>query len=109
MERFQRYDVKITGISTDDLDDLKKLAADNSLSFPVLSDHEFNVSEAYDVPIHENDEVYEDHGKHNDPAYFLVNEQGIVTYFHKLTGPFGRPSADELAQAIKYVQKHSKK
>lgn len=109
MERFKKYGVHITGISTDDLDDLKKLAGENNLSFPILSDAEFQVSEAYDVPIHENDELYTDHGKHNDPAYFLINEQGKIMYFHKLTGPFGRPSAEELAQTIKYVQKQSKK
>lgn len=109
MARFQRYNVRITGISTDDLNDLKKLANDHHLSFPILSDHEFEVSETYDVPIHEDDEIYEDHGKHNDPAYYLMNEEGKVTYVHKLTGPFGRPSAEELAQSIKYVQKQSKK
>ncbi|HET7579694.1 MAG TPA: redoxin domain-containing protein [Bacillales bacterium] len=108
LERFERFNVHITGISTDDISDLKDVVKENELSYPVLSDSDFEVSESYDVPIHQDDELYEDHGKHNDPAYFLVNEKGQIMYWDKQTGPFGRPSAEELTQTIKYVQKQAK-
>src|SRR5699024_9385644 len=102
---FRRFKVEITGISTDNLDDLKELVTENNLSFPVLSDNDFVATEAYGTPIHENDEIYQDHGKHNDPAYFLVDENGQILYLHKLTGPLGRPSAEVLIKTVKFIKK----
>lgn len=49
LSEFTGKGVTVLGISTDDLPSLKKFQADNHLNFPLLSDHEGKVAEAYGV------------------------------------------------------------
>ncbi len=79
-------------MSTDKLENLKKMALENNLSFPILSDESLVALKAYDVFYHGDDAPYEDHGTHGEPAYFLVDENGQLLYQQRQTSPFGRPS-----------------
>lgn len=105
---FESKNIHIRAISTDNLDDLKKMSEDNHFSFPVLSDESFESLDAYDVFTHREDDPYEDHGKHGEPAHFLTDENGRLLYQHKQTNPFGRPTAVELRKTIQYIKKNLK-
>jgi peroxiredoxin len=105
---FESKNVHFTAISTDKLDNLKKLAEEHNLSFPVLADEELKALKTYDVFYHSEDDPYEDHGAHVEPAYFLVDENGRLLYQQKQTSPFGRPTSTELRKIVQYVGKNLK-
>ncbi|PTX64728.1 AhpC/TSA family protein [Melghirimyces profundicolus] len=108
MKKFQNKQVDPIVISTDDPEALRKMAKDHQFSFPVFHDPEYKASEAYGVYIHRENDPYEDHGTHADPAHILIDDQGRLMYKHKQTGPFGRPSPVELLKTVTYIQKNLK-
>ncbi|WCK53330.1 redoxin domain-containing protein [Aneurinibacillus sp. Ricciae_BoGa-3] len=71
---FESRNVHIVAISTDNLDNLKKMVREKELSFSVLCDEQLKALTAYDVFYHGKDAPYEDHATHGEPAYFLVDE-----------------------------------
>ena len=101
---FNELNTHIIAISTDGEQNLNKMKETHSLSFPVFSDPERNASEPYGVQYH-NGKLYDDHGEHGEPAVFLIDDQKRVLYFDIQTGPFGRPTADDLRKTIKYIKK----
>jgi peroxiredoxin len=105
---FESKDVYITAISTDNKDSLKKMVDDKRLSFPVLCDESLRALKAYGVFYHSDNDPYEDHGEHGEPAYFLVDETGRLLYQQKQTGPFGRPSVIDLRKTVQYIKKNLK-
>lgn len=105
---FEDKHVHLTAISTDQLENLKKMVDEHKLSFPVLADEELKVLKAYDVFYHDDDAPYEDHGVHGEPAHFLVDENGRLLYQQKQTNPFGRPTIIELRKIVKYIGKNLK-
>lgn len=105
---FEERDVYMTTISTDKLDNLKNMVEEHQLTFPVLSDPDLNVLKAYDVFYHSDNEPYEDHGAHGEPAFFLIDEEGRLLYQQKQTSPFGRPTTTELRKIVQYIKKNKK-
>ncbi|MGD6817218.1 peroxiredoxin family protein [Metabacillus sp. 84] len=105
---FQDKNVHLITISTDKKEDLKKMAEDNSLTFPILADEQLEALKSYDVFYHGEDAPYEDHGAHGEPAYFLIDEDGKVLYQQRQTSPFGRPAVTELRKIVQYVTKNRK-
>lgn len=100
-------------ISTDRAEDLKQMADDNALSFPVLRDESLETLLDYGVQYHGADAPYADapyadHGEHGEPAYFLINETGRLLYQQIQTSPFGRPTATELRKIVQYIKKNLK-
>lgn len=102
---FESKNVHITTISTDKFEDLKAMAEEKNLSFPVLADKEYKALKAYDVHYHREDDPYEDHGAHGEPAYFLIDEKGKLLYQQRQTSPFGRPTVTELRKIVQYIGK----
>ncbi|WP_431799969.1 peroxiredoxin family protein [Halobacillus andaensis] len=102
-ERLANHNLKLTAISSDNLDDLKKMVIKHHFTFPILSDEFATVLEAFGVYLHRLNAPYEDNGVHGEPAYFLINEEGKLLYQHKQTGPFGRPSIESLVKTTKYI------
>lgn len=105
---FEGKNVTITTISTDTLDHLKSMVEEHQFTFPVLSDQGLNVLNSYDVFYHSENDPYEDHGAHGEPAYFLIDEQGRLLYQPKQTSPFGRPTTTELRKIVQYIKKNLK-
>jgi peroxiredoxin len=105
---FEGKNVHLITISTDKLENLKKMSLENNLSFPILSDENLDALKAYDVFYHGEDAPYEDHGTHGEPAYFLVDENGHLLYQQRQTSPFGRPTSTELRKIVQYIGKNLK-
>lgn len=103
---FEEKNVHLTAISTDKLENLKKMAEENNLSFPILADEELTALKEYGVHYHSKSDPYEDHGEHGEPGYFLTDETGRLLYQQKQTSPFGRPTATELRKIVQYIQKN---
>ncbi|MFD1357037.1 peroxiredoxin family protein [Fictibacillus halophilus] len=104
IDTFNELNTHILAISTDESKNLNKMKETHSLSFPVFSDPERAAAEPYGVQYHTG-QLYEDHGEHGEPALFLVDDQKRVLYFDIQTGPFGRPTAEDLRKTIKYIKK----
>lgn len=105
---FESKNVHLITISTDELDNLKKMADEYNLSYPVLSDKNLEALKAFDVFFHGEDAPYEDHRAHGEPAYFLVDEKGRLLYQQKQTSPFVRPKSTELRKIVQYISKNLK-
>lgn len=102
---FNSEQIHITAISTDNLKDLTVMAEELGLTFPVLADEKWTASKSYEVYFHTDDAPFEDTGSHGEPAYFLINEQGQLLYQQRQTNPYGRPTAAELKQVVKFIHK----
>lgn len=105
---FEDKGVYLTLVSTDSIDNLKQMVDEHNFTFPVLSDQDLNVLKAYDVFYHSENDPYEDHGTHGEPAYFLADEEGRLLYQQKQTSPFGRPTTTELRKIVQYIKKKFK-
>ncbi|MEK4649583.1 MULTISPECIES: peroxiredoxin family protein [Exiguobacterium] len=105
---FQKKGIRLVTISTDRIEDLKKMVEDNALSFPVLHDDSLQSLSDYGVKYHGPDAPYNDHGEHGEPAYFLIDENGRLLYQQIQTSPFGRPTATELRKIVQYIKKNLK-
>ncbi|WP_051744094.1 redoxin domain-containing protein [Halobacillus karajensis] len=69
------------------------------LSFPVLSDESFPITDAFGIFFNHNDQ-------HGEPASFILNNHGELVFQQKQTGPFGRLSPQHLIQNVLYIKKH---
>jgi peroxiredoxin len=105
---FEDKGVYFTVVSTDNLDNLNQMVEKHNFTFPVLFDQDLNVLKAYDVFYHNDNDLYEDHGAHGEPAYFLTDEEGSLLYQQKQTSPFGRPTATELRKIVQWIKKKLK-
>lgn len=102
---FDDETIHLITVSTDNLMDLRNMAEELQLSFPVLADEDFKLLNQYDVYLHSEDVLYEDTGIHGEPAYFLMDEEGKLLFQQRQTSPYGRPTADGLQQIIRFIKK----
>lgn len=105
---FNKKNIDIITISTDNLNALTDMTKEHKFSFTVLSDENHQALKDYQVHYHKEDAPYEDHGAHGEPAYFLVDENGRLLYQQRQTSPFGRPTVTELRKITTYIQKNIK-
>lgn len=105
---FEKKNVQLVTISTDQPSDLLKMKAEHNFSFPILHDDSLKALSDYGVKYHGEDAPYNDHGEHGEPAYFLIDEKGRLLYQQIQTSPFGRPTATELRKIIQYIKKNLK-
>lgn len=106
--RFLENNIHPVTISSDGITELKALSEKYQLKFPVLGDKDAFAAKRYGVMIHGDDTPYEDHGEHNEPAAFLIDERGRILYLYLQTGPFGRPSAQDIEKTANYIRKSLK-
>ncbi|SFJ30634.1 Peroxiredoxin [Halobacillus dabanensis] len=99
---FHTQNLTLTAISADDKDALEQMVVQERLSFPVLSDEFFSITDAFGVFINH-------HGQHGEPASFILNEHGELIFQQKQTGPFGRPSPKDLIQNVQYIKEQRQK
>jgi peroxiredoxin Q/BCP len=69
-DRFEKSGVSILGVSTQSVDSHQRFSANNELPFPLLSDIDKKVAEAYGV--------LKPNGKTAERATFLIDKQGKV-------------------------------
>ncbi len=87
---FSKRDIQVLGISTDTVESHKKFAEKHELPFPLLSDHDKNVSRQYDAI---------DFLGMSKRAYVLVDEQGVIRLsFNDLLPLFYQSTRDLFAK-----------
>ncbi|MFC7395387.1 peroxiredoxin family protein [Scopulibacillus cellulosilyticus] len=106
IDKFKAQNTHIIAISSDEIDRLKELVEDQALTFTVLGDNERRAAKGYDIFVHEEDAPYKDHGEHIEPAIFIVDDQGQLVFQQLQTGPFGRPTTNDLGKTIKYIREN---
>ncbi|EPP1251662.1 peroxiredoxin family protein [Staphylococcus pseudintermedius] len=106
---FEKKNIQIILTSNDTAENLRQMVEEKQVPYPVLVDESNDFANTYGVYSHPDDSIYDDHGTHNEPAYFLVSEDNRLLYQQKQTNPFGRPSMIELRKIIQYIQKSYKK
>ena len=105
---FEGKDIHFTFVSTDNQQDLNEMKEKHGLTFPVLADATEDILKQYGVYYHGEDALYEDHGVHGEPAYYLLDEEGKLMYQQQQTSPFGRPHSKELRKIAAYIRKNLK-
>jgi len=76
LSAFERVDADVYGISVDLSFSQNEFIVTEDLSVPLLSDHEREVTRAYDVV---QEEMY-GHFEVSQRAVFVLDEEGVVTY-----------------------------
>jgi peroxiredoxin len=89
-------DLTAYGISTDSVSSHRAFAEQNDLSFPLLSDSDGTVSEAYGV-LHEE---INDHHRVSRRSVFVVDGQGTVAYAWMAPDPLTVPDWQAVADAV---------
>ena len=102
-KEWKRMDIQITAITTDNLDNLKRMSQKEKYSFPILSDEFFSVVDAFGVYKHSPDSGYGQSFPHSEPAHFLVDENGLIVYQQKQTSPYGRSSAKAIQKSVQHL------
>jgi len=78
--------VAVVGVSNDPIIRNQKFATDNSLTFPLISDVEHRVAEAYDAEGHEKNVGLYQKGVHRRVAV-LIDENGFVLKYYEPYSP----------------------
>lgn len=92
------YNTLVYGISVDSKEDAKEFHERLELSFPLLSDENREVINAYDVS-----DTAEKNGKIISlSANIVINKNGEIVYYHK--GHYrDRPSIEEMMDVLKEI------
>ncbi|REJ07152.1 peroxiredoxin family protein [Halobacillus trueperi] len=104
-EQWAKENLRIIAISSDNLDDLKRMAHEEPFTFPILSDEFFSVIDAFGVYKQTRTVKEELSVPHNEPAHYLINEEGKIVYIQKQSAPFGRPLPRDLRRTVGYLKK----
>ncbi len=97
-ERF--YDAQIVGISTDSPFVLDEFRSVNKLSYPLLSDHDGEVSALYDAK-YQGDFTDMGLSRISKRAAFLIDKEGIVRYAEVLENAGKIPDFDRIQSALR--------
>lgn len=95
LERFHEANLQIVGISYDSEEILKRFADGSQIKFPLLSDPEVKVIEAYELL---NDKARQ---KIAHPATLVIDQTGKVREKLQLEGYRKRHSTDVLLEAAR--------
>jgi peroxiredoxin len=97
LSAFERVDADVYGVSVDLSFSQNEFIVEEGLSVPLLSDHEREVSRAYDVV---QQEMY-GHFEVSRRAVFVLDDEGVVTYRWVREGdnPAFGEFVDEVAEA----------
>lgn len=76
IDAFDAADANVYGISPDgDRDRVGKMVSEHDLAFPVLVDADLEVAKAYGI-------VNEENGKVPHPTVVVIDEKGVIRWFH---------------------------
>ncbi len=99
LDQYESQDVQVVGVSTDSPFALSEFKDVNNLQFPLLSDHDGEVSSAYGAKYNRNftnmnlDRI-------SKRSAFLVDEEGKVQYAEVLENAGELPDFDEIKRVI---------
>jgi peroxiredoxin Q/BCP len=94
-EKFKSVGAEILAISVDSTEKSRNLADNLKLSFPVLSDVDHKVIDAYGI--------YDADNKISKPAVFIVDKQGIVRWSYIGKDKTDRPLNEILLTELKKI------
>ena len=100
LDRYQNANVDVVGISTDSPFSLAEFKKVNALTFPLLSDHNTEASEAYGTK-YEVDGAFP-FGLHrlSKRSAFLVDAEGVIRYAEVLEVATDQPDFEAIDAAI---------
>ena len=93
-------DIQVFGISTDSTFSHREFARQEGLDFPLLSDNDGSVAEAYDVLVDE----LRGHKRIAQRAVYLVDESGTVRYSWCAGSPDTQPDWEKVKAAVEAVK-----
>ena len=93
-------DIQVFGISTDSTFSHREFATQEGLDFPLLSDNDGSVAEAYDVLL---DELH-GHKRIAQRAVYLIDESGTVRYSWCANAPDNQPDWEAVKTAVEAVK-----
>ncbi|MFQ5934750.1 MAG: peroxiredoxin family protein [Dehalococcoidia bacterium] len=94
-QEFQKLGANWVALTSDEPQNVKKLADRCKFSFLLLSDPGGLVARSYGV-------LWDDEGDHNDPGVFLVRSDGILVYQSIVSGPLGRAPVADVLTAVRW-------
>jgi peroxiredoxin len=100
---YHDLDANVVGISTDSPFVLSEFKKANGLGFPLLSDHDAQVSESYGAK-YANDFTDMNLDRIAKRAAFVIDPKGTVTYAEVLDNAGKQPDFDAIRQALEDVQ-----
>ena len=93
-QEFQEIGINWVAITSDKMENLRKMADRCRFSFPLLSDPEGRVARNYGV-------IWDGERGHNDPGVFVVRFDGPLTYQGIISGPRGRPPVGDVLTVVR--------
>lgn len=103
-ERITWMGGELVGISVDPPAELARLRERLGVTFPLLSDSDFSVSEQYGV--YASDETDVGPQPHGEPATFVLDSEGHLAFSQVQSGPKAAASPHEVLIMLIYMQKH---
>ena len=99
---FQACGTNWVAITSDSLDNLRKLADRRRYSFPLLSDPDGRVARAYGVLW-----VNDNYGEHNDPGVFIVRSDKTLDFIGVTSTARGRAPVSDVLSLVRRSWKNS--
>jgi peroxiredoxin len=96
-EKFRALGARIVAVSSDRPEVEQQTVERHQLTFPVVSDPDRQVIDAYDV-------IYNETEGHAEPAAFVIGPQGTIVYESLSSGPLGRPTPDDLLTIVGWLR-----
>lgn len=97
---FQSSDTSVVGISTDAPGVLRKFREEQGFQFPLLSDHEAEVSERYGAR-YSREESNIDSSRIAKRAAFVIDKDGVVRYAEVLDNAGELPDFDTIREVLR--------
>ena len=99
LARYRDLGANVVGISTDAPGALAAFKSQNRLDFPLLSDHDAEVAEAYGAKMDRSTHPM-GYGRLAKRAAFVVGADGAVRYAEVLDSPLNQPDFDAVRAAL---------
>jgi len=93
-------DIQVFGISTDSTFSHREFAKQEGLDFPLLSDNDGSIAEAYDVLVDE----LRGHKRIAQRAVYLIDKSGTVQYSWSADSPDNQPDWQRVKAAVEAVK-----
>ncbi|MBK8584033.1 MAG: peroxiredoxin [Bacteroidetes bacterium] len=98
---YSELNANVIGISIDTFFALKHFAADNKITYPLLSDFNKETIKAYDVVHHEFAFGYKDVAKRST---FVLDTEGTIRFIEILFSPGDFPNMDAIKAAVQSLK-----
>ncbi len=97
---FQELGTNWVAITSDKLENLRRMADRHRFSFKLLSDQGGKVADGYGVLWAERKGI-----PHNEPGVFVVRSDGTLIFLSIISGPWGRPPVGDVLKVVSSAAK----